>query len=407
MGDATSRPGDGPGDRWRLRSVPDHLAARYVAEGWWTDDTLGMMVAEGLSHMGDVGFRVRSAVRPWQGTFAEVDRAARSLAGALAARGVGPGDVVMFQIPNWVEAGITFWAAAYLGAVVVPVVHFYGPKEVDYILGATSPDVIVTADRFGHNDFVATYDELLADRPEPLWLVTTGDRTRRSAGAGHGLRVAARPRAHRRAGGGRPGCAGRHRVHLGYDPRSQGGDPLAPHDRVRDPPARVGLPHRRTPADHRRAGRALHRHAQRLPGPHAAGARREPDRRLGSGRGAAHDERGGPRGLRWRHLLPHQPARPSGLHRRAPGPHALRRSRGVDRPGGGHRAGHEAGHEGVAVLRQHRASVHHRQPPRRARGQADHHRRAGPRGRRDPPRPRRPDPQPRARTASSATPIRS
>jgi acyl-CoA synthetase len=162
------------GERWRLRTVPEHLVTRYVAEGWWTDDTLGTMVAEGLGDKGEVGFRVRSKVRPWEGTFADVDRAARSLAGALQARGVGPGDVVLFQIPNWVEAAITFWAAAYLGAVVVPVVHFYGAKEVDYILQATSPDVVVTADHFGHNDFVATYDALLADRPEPLWLVTTG-----------------------------------------------------------------------------------------------------------------------------------------------------------------------------------------------------------------------------------------
>ncbi len=167
-------PSSGAVGRWRLRSVPDQLAQRYVAEGWWTDDTLGTMVAEGLADRGEVGFQVRSKVRPWQGTFADVDRAARSLAGALQARGVGPGDVVLFQIPNWVEAGITFWAAAYLGAVVVPVVHFYGAKEVTYILGATSPDVIVTADRFGHNDFVATYDALLVDRPEPRWLVTTG-----------------------------------------------------------------------------------------------------------------------------------------------------------------------------------------------------------------------------------------
>ena len=29
---------------------------------------------------------------------------------------------------------------------------------------------------FGHNDFLATYDALLADRPEPLWLVRPGDR---------------------------------------------------------------------------------------------------------------------------------------------------------------------------------------------------------------------------------------
>ena len=63
---------------------------------------------------------VHSKVRPWSGTFADVDRSARALAGALRARGVGAGDVVVLQLPNWVEAGITFWAAAYLGAVVVP-----------------------------------------------------------------------------------------------------------------------------------------------------------------------------------------------------------------------------------------------------------------------------------------------
>jgi acyl-CoA synthetase (AMP-forming)/AMP-acid ligase II len=129
------------------------------------------MVAEGLGRMGGVAFRVHSKVRPWRGTFADVDRAARALAGTLRARGVGPGDVVVLQLPNWVEAGITFWAAAYLGAVVVPVVHFYGAKEVDHILRTTSPAVVVTADRFGHNDFLALYGSLLATRPAPLWLV--------------------------------------------------------------------------------------------------------------------------------------------------------------------------------------------------------------------------------------------
>ncbi len=37
MGEASSS----VGDRWRLRSVPEDLAERYRAEGWWTDDTLG------------------------------------------------------------------------------------------------------------------------------------------------------------------------------------------------------------------------------------------------------------------------------------------------------------------------------------------------------------------------------
>jgi acyl-CoA synthetase len=156
---------------WRLRSVPQDIADHYRAEGWWTDDSLGQMVAHGIGSMGQVGFRVRSEVRPWTGTFADVDRAARSLATELRARGVGPGCVVVMQLPNWVEAGITFWAAAYLGAVVVPVVHFYGAKEVEYIVRATEPDVVVTADRFGHADHLATWGDVLGRSPVPLWLV--------------------------------------------------------------------------------------------------------------------------------------------------------------------------------------------------------------------------------------------
>ena len=156
---------------WRLRSVPQHLRDRYQAEGWWTDATLGQTVADGLGGMAHVGFRVRSQVRPWNGTFGDVDRAARSLATELRARGVGPGSLVVFQLPNWVEAGIAFWAAAYLGAVVVPVVHFYGAKEVEYIVRATEPDAVVTADRFGHNDHLAVWQDVLARHPVPRWLV--------------------------------------------------------------------------------------------------------------------------------------------------------------------------------------------------------------------------------------------
>ncbi len=158
-------------DRWGLRTVPRDLAAHYAAQGWWTDGTLGTMVADGLARMANLDFRVHSKVRPWAGTFADVDRAARALAGSLQSRGVGPGDIVVIQLPNWLEAGVTFWAAAYLGAIVVPIVHSYGAKEVDYIIRVTSPDVVVTADRFGHSDYLATYSELLARHPVPLWLV--------------------------------------------------------------------------------------------------------------------------------------------------------------------------------------------------------------------------------------------
>ncbi|HET6950376.1 MAG TPA: AMP-binding protein [Acidimicrobiales bacterium] len=161
--------------RWELRTTAPELAERYVVAGWWTDDTLGSMVADGLASAGAVDVRVHSAVRPWAGTIGNVDRAARALAAALQGDGVGQGDVVALQLPNWVEAAITFWAAAYLGATVVPVVHFYGPKEIGYILDVTDPAVVVTPDRFGPTDHLAMYEHLLADRPGVRWLVAAAD----------------------------------------------------------------------------------------------------------------------------------------------------------------------------------------------------------------------------------------
>ncbi|HVV75474.1 MAG TPA: AMP-binding protein [Mycobacteriales bacterium] len=160
---------------WGIRTVPDVLVKEYVERGFWTDESLGDLVAAGLGSKADAAFRVHSQVHPWSGTFGDVDRAARSLAASLRARGVGPGDVVGFQIPNWVEAGIAFWAAAYLGAAVVPIVHFYGPKEVDYILRVTQPAAMITADRFGQSDFAATYSDLLPKHGSPHWLLVDSE----------------------------------------------------------------------------------------------------------------------------------------------------------------------------------------------------------------------------------------
>ena len=156
---------------WGLRTVPEELAAAYRAAGHWQGRSLGQVVADGLGEGGSAAFHVHSRLRPWSGTFAQIDRAARAFATSLQARGVGPGDVVVVQLPNWSEAGVAFWGAIYLGAVVVPVVHFYCPREVDHIVRVTRPSAVVTPRSFGHVDHLATYREVLADTPVPNWVV--------------------------------------------------------------------------------------------------------------------------------------------------------------------------------------------------------------------------------------------
>jgi acyl-CoA synthetase len=162
-----------------MRNIPVELTKRYEEEGWWTPDTLGELLARSLAANPQTGFWVHSAVRPFAGTFADVELAARRLAAGLRKRGVGPGDVVAVQLPNWMEAAVSFWASAFLGAVVVPIVHFYGRKELSHILSTARPKAFITAEEFGRMRFQpdlcedipivglvgANFDELLDDEP--------------------------------------------------------------------------------------------------------------------------------------------------------------------------------------------------------------------------------------------------
>jgi acyl-CoA synthetase (AMP-forming)/AMP-acid ligase II len=156
------------------RPIRPELRERYESEGWWTAETLGALLSDALAAQPQSTFRVHSNIRPYTGTFRDVERVARRLAAGLQTRGVGPGDFVAFQLPNWMEAAATFWASTLLGAVVVPIVHFYGRKEVGYILTAAAPKVFITTEHFGR----MTFDhDVCADVPI-IGLVATDEPSR-------------------------------------------------------------------------------------------------------------------------------------------------------------------------------------------------------------------------------------
>src|SRR5215475_1028372 len=157
------------------RAVDEACARRYVDEGFWIGESMGAVLAAGLHDAATHPFTVRSDRKPYRGTLGDVDAMARRVAAGLRARGIAEGDVVAFQLPNWMEAAVTFYAIAYLGAVVVPIVHFYGPKEVGYILRKTRVKALVTADRFGHQDFLANLDGLRDSLPDLEWVAVVGE----------------------------------------------------------------------------------------------------------------------------------------------------------------------------------------------------------------------------------------
>jgi acyl-CoA synthetase len=70
---------------------------------------------------------------------------------------------------------LLFYGAGLLGAVVVPIVHFYGAKEVRYILERSGARLLVTADRFRTIDYLATLDAFVDDLPALESVVVVGD----------------------------------------------------------------------------------------------------------------------------------------------------------------------------------------------------------------------------------------
>jgi acyl-CoA synthetase (AMP-forming)/AMP-acid ligase II len=148
----------GGAPRFTTRRILPELERRYVATGWWTDDTLGSTVARTLALHPAAQVSVWSRARPWRGTYADLDAEARRVVTLLRDAGVHPGEVVAFQLPNWREALVSFAALSMGGYVVVPIVHIYGRKEVAFILEQSGAAAYVSPLAYGHVDYAAIVD---------------------------------------------------------------------------------------------------------------------------------------------------------------------------------------------------------------------------------------------------------
>jgi acyl-CoA synthetase (AMP-forming)/AMP-acid ligase II len=136
------------------------LVRRWYDEGFYGDQTFPDAMAEGSRRFGGqrIVFYSEAGVREL--TAEALYARARGLAGALHRLGVRAGDVVAIQVPNWVEGNLMFQATMLLGAVVLPIIHIYGPAEVGYILRQSRAKVLVMPDRWRNIDYLARLADL-------------------------------------------------------------------------------------------------------------------------------------------------------------------------------------------------------------------------------------------------------
>ena len=90
------------------------------------------------------------------------------VAGGLRARGVKKGDSVAWQLPNCLAAAVLTRACWRIGAVAAPVLHSFGPADVERALGQVDPALVVDARPRRHLGSRTRWPTLLGHQPVPV-----------------------------------------------------------------------------------------------------------------------------------------------------------------------------------------------------------------------------------------------
>ena len=150
------------------------LRARWYAEGWFGHESIAEHLRLGAERFPASTMHFVGGPTPTSIRLDEMYKRSRRLAAGFASLGVGPGETVAVWVPNWVEGAITYQAALSLGAVVVPIIHIYGPREVGFVLRQSGARVLVMPDRWRVIDYRERF-AATGDLPDLHHVVSIGD----------------------------------------------------------------------------------------------------------------------------------------------------------------------------------------------------------------------------------------
>jgi acyl-CoA synthetase (AMP-forming)/AMP-acid ligase II len=147
--------------RFDIRHDPER-AARWCASGQWKDETLFELLSSNAATAPD-------KIAITDGTHSVTYHALRDMIDRMAARyralGIGADDVVVLQLPNWLEFAPAFFALERIGAVAVTVSTDFRARELEYILRFSEAKGIVTTGEYRGFDHLGMALELQPHLP--------------------------------------------------------------------------------------------------------------------------------------------------------------------------------------------------------------------------------------------------
>ena len=100
---------------------------------------------------------------------------AEKVAGGLQARGIGLGDVVAVQLPGSYAGAVIQAAVGLCGAVLLPVVMIYGPREMDFVLRRSAATAVFLPREYRGRSHAEAVLGGLSSLPALKFAVVVGD----------------------------------------------------------------------------------------------------------------------------------------------------------------------------------------------------------------------------------------
>lgn len=148
-----------------------------VAEGHWRDrtinDALDACVATCPDKLALTALQVETGTTT-RFTYRELARMADRIAVGLARLGVGRGNIVACQLPNWWQFTLTYLACSRIGAVMNPLMHIFRERELSFMLQHGEAKVVIAPQTFRGFDFEQMITALQPTLPHLKHVVVVG-----------------------------------------------------------------------------------------------------------------------------------------------------------------------------------------------------------------------------------------
>lgn len=144
---------------------------KYTKEGYWINKTLSEYLDEAVEKYPD-----KEAVvdRDKRVTYLQLGQMVDRMALGLLGLGITRGDVVSFQLPNWLEAVVIHHAVAKIGAITSPILPIYRSTEVKYMLEHSESSLLIIPREFRRFDYINMIDELRKELPALKHILVIG-----------------------------------------------------------------------------------------------------------------------------------------------------------------------------------------------------------------------------------------